>query len=96
MSYYGFRYTDGTNTTTGSPCYIAGQLYRFESKRARDEWVAEGYPVRVPSNVGEFRKAVTSRSLPMGWTVAEAQDVDLDTGGGGEDWHLYESNGQLR
>ncbi|MHA1572972.1 MAG: hypothetical protein ACTSX8_03175 [Alphaproteobacteria bacterium] len=76
MHFYGFRFADGTNTTTGgnhgTPLYIAGGLYRFASRAERDAWVSEGYNVCVPRDVGEFRRAVTTQTLPMGWKTGEA------------------------
>ncbi len=60
---YGFEYTDGRNTTTGSgrELRIAGRLIAFCSKEDRDEWVDEG----CDSYGG--REAVTCASLPDGW-----------------------------
>lgn len=80
--YYAFSYTDGRNTTTGGDygvkLHIAGSLYSFNSKQARDEFVAEinGYDART----GRINKvdAVTTRSLPMGWSTSDAQEYDED------------------
>jgi hypothetical protein len=75
--FYGFSYTDGINTTTDTGgarprLYVAGRLLAFASKAARDDWVAEGYRVPVPRSMGEFRKAVSAKALPMGWDYREA------------------------
>lgn len=79
MKFYAFGYTDGTNTTTGGDygvkLHIAGRLLSFSTQAARDAWVAAGYNVRVPRDVGEFRRAVESKRLPMGWRCEDAQDV---------------------
>ena len=76
MRFYGFAFADGTHTTTGGQyrvkLHIAGQLYSFESKAARNEWVSEGYNYPVPRDWGQFRRAVTTRDLPMGWNRREA------------------------
>ena len=71
----GFSFADGTNTTTGegNDLRIAGQLYAFASEKERDEWVEAGYSVRVPKNVGEFRKAVNLDDLPQGWQLEDAE-----------------------
>lgn len=77
-NFYGFRYTDGTNTTTttGSDYRIAGTLFVFRSRESRDRWVANGYPYRVSVRDGEFRRAIAVRDLPAGWRVTDAVCVD--------------------
>lgn len=91
--YYGFEYRDGRYTTTGgdygAKIRRAGSLCAFLSAAERDAWVEEGdyrygHPIRV---------AVTTRNLPMGWTVYDAvtwndefsyhEDVWSDDGYGG-------------
>ncbi len=75
--FYGFHYEDGINTTRGGdsgiPLRIAGYLYSFETKAARDTWVAEGYAYRVPRDAGEFRVSVSARGMPSGWRADMAQ-----------------------
>ena len=48
--FFGFEYWDGKNTTTGNGFRgrysSAGTAYCFTSKKARDEWVEEGYQSR--------------------------------------------------
>lgn len=75
--YYAFEYTDGTNTTTGGDygrrLCIAGELVTFESRAARDEFVAAGVDYRHPDRRRfPFRRAVTTRTLPLGWRTEDA------------------------
>ncbi len=76
-TYYGFRYDDGLGTTSGDDAtrHIAGQLYRFTSARERDAWVSDGYRCPVPHDVGQHRRAVKAKWLPMGWYTVDAHEA---------------------
>lgn len=78
--FYAFKFADGAATTTGGDhgrrLRIAGCLVSFPSARDRVAWVSDGYDTRVPRDVGEFRRAVTTRALPFGWRTTDAVEID--------------------
>lgn len=75
--YYGFQYTSGKNTTTGTPnrmgkMSIAGCLESFRTKKERDEWVARGHI--TPDMQGPCRVSVKAKdihSFKAGWTAKQ-------------------------
>ena len=72
--YYAFEYKDGINTTQQfrDKYWIAGKLVKFDTKAERDQWVSQGTPYRGD----HFRKAVTTRRLPKGWSVKDAELIE--------------------
>lgn len=84
--YYGFAYFDGSGTNTTrfrgqrymfqwrEAVVRAGTLWSFKSRDLRDAWVSAGYSCPVPRDVGEFRAAMTTRDLELGWRTSDAQD----------------------
>lgn len=61
--YYGFKFWDGRNTTTGQPnprtgrMSIAGDLQIFTKKEQRDQWVADaGEKTRISCTPSEARR----------------------------------------
>jgi hypothetical protein len=78
--FYAFEFTDGINTTTGgsngSPVRIAGTLYSFHTKELRSAFVAEGCDYR--NGPAPFRRTITVRELPHGWTTKDAQAFSDD------------------
>jgi hypothetical protein len=76
MTYLAFEFTHTRNTTTTveGKIAIAGHLYSFESRKARDEWVEE------QNGIWQDRKArysdcieVEADDLPHGWTADMAE-----------------------
>ena len=82
--FYAFGFLDGVNTTSGgngARLRIAGRLVKFPTRATRDAWVSDGYDCCVPRSIGEFRRIVTTRDLPMGWNTKDAALVCRDCGG---------------
>lgn len=72
--YYAFAYASGRNTTTETrglrpKILIAGTLVRFDTAGERDSYVS--------SWGGGLRDAVSTRDLPMGWSVSDAVEADV-------------------
>lgn len=76
--FYGFEFTDGTNTTTTRDGKIvtAGSLMAFRTRAERDQWVAEGCDYR--NGHAPFRRSVTTRDMPSGWAPREAWVLEAD------------------
>ena len=72
--FYAFAYTSGRNTTTETrglrpKIHIAGALIKFDTATERDSY--------VESWDGGLKDAVSTRDLPMGWSVSDAVDADV-------------------
>lgn len=84
-NYYGFEFTDATNTLTGFPnrqtgrLDIAGNLFAFNSKKERDEWVEEGCNSiggRVVTNKADARKYHRGMTLEDYLELVELTEPD--------------------
>ena len=75
MAYYGFEHRYGANMRDEDGDMI-GTLVIFETRKARDTWVADGNPYLT--NPGA-RTAVKSKAAARFWRVSAAVEHHRDT-----------------